>query len=44
MDFNTDIDTYSIAELLIILNMNDVEARDPDLIHERVEPFLEKYK
>jgi len=44
MDFNTDIDTYSIAELLIILNMNDVEARDPVLIRDRVEPFLEKYK
>jgi len=43
LKINTDINTYTIPELLIILNLTDSEARNPDMITQRVGPFVERY-
>ena len=41
---STNIDDYTYAELLLLLNLNDEQAKDTDAIFDATEKFILKYQ
>ena len=41
---STNIDDYTYAEMLLLLNLNDEEAKDTDAIYDATEKFIVKYQ
>ena len=43
-DISTNIDDYTYAELLFLLNLDDTQATDPEAIRTATEVFIQRYK
>ena len=43
-DVSTDINDYTYAELLLILELNDNEARDTTIIRDKTNAYIERAK
>ena len=41
---STNINDYSYAELILLLNLNDEEAKDTDAIFNATEKFIARYQ